>query len=81
MGELVAASRPVVALLRSYKVGLIGFKAVLLLLRQNLKYKAVHILAYLPCLNIAVRQNGTSGRVSVNSMNHEEYHHLGYDAV
>jgi hypothetical protein len=36
MGELVAASRPVVSLLRLYALRLIGFRAVLLLLQQNL---------------------------------------------
>jgi hypothetical protein len=46
---------------------LIGFQAVLLLLQQNPKYE-VHIVAYLPRLDTAVRPNDKSARVSGNSM-------------
>jgi hypothetical protein len=48
----------------SHTVRLIGFQAVMLLLQQNRKSKVVHILAYVPRLDIAVRTNGKSGRVS-----------------
>jgi hypothetical protein len=68
MGELMAAFHPILASLRQYALGLIGFQAVLLLLQQNRKYKVVHILAYLPRLDIAVRPNGVSGRVSGNGI-------------
>jgi hypothetical protein len=37
---------------------------------SRIKYKVVHILAYLPRFDTAIRQNGKSGRVSVNSMAH-----------
>jgi hypothetical protein len=47
---------------------LIGFQALLLLLQQNQKYEIVHILAYLPHLDMAVKPNGKSGPVSGNNM-------------
>jgi hypothetical protein len=37
---------------------LIGFQAVLLLLQENGKYEVIHILAYLPHLDMAVRPDG-----------------------
>jgi hypothetical protein len=49
---------------------LIGFQAILLLLQQNQKYKAVNILVYLPYLDTAERQNGKSCHVSGSSMEH-----------
>jgi hypothetical protein len=51
-------------------LGLIGFQAALLLLARNRKHKFVHILAYLPRFDTAVRPNGKSGRVSGNNMDH-----------
>jgi hypothetical protein len=44
------------------------FQAVLMLLLQNLMYKVVHILAYLPHFNRAVRLNGRPGSASRESM-------------
>jgi hypothetical protein len=46
----------------------IGFQAGLLLLQQNRNYKFTHILAYLPCLDVAVRPNGKSGCLLGNNM-------------
>jgi hypothetical protein len=48
IGQLVAASCPIVALVRPYGLGVIVFQAVLLLLQQNMKYRAAHILDHLP---------------------------------
>jgi hypothetical protein len=72
MDELISASRPVVALIRPYTLGLIGFQAVFFFvqLQQNPKYKTSLILAYLPRLGIAARPNGKFGRVSGNSVDH-----------
>jgi hypothetical protein len=53
-GQHVAASCPIFALHRPFTLGITGFQVVLLLLQQNRKYKVVHILAYLPHLDIAV---------------------------
>jgi hypothetical protein len=46
MGELVATSRQIVALLRPYTLALICFQAVLMLLQHNRKYKVVYILVF-----------------------------------
>jgi hypothetical protein len=66
----VTAFGPIIALFRPYTLGLIDFKAVLLLLQQCWKYKVVPVLAYLPHLGTAVRPNGKSSHVSGNSMDH-----------
>jgi hypothetical protein len=44
------------------------FSSRFLLFQRNKKYKVAHILAYLPCLDKAVRPNGKSGLVSGNSI-------------
>jgi hypothetical protein len=44
----------------------------MLLLQQNQKYKNVHILAYSPCLDMAVKPNGKSGPVLGNNMDHSQ---------
>jgi hypothetical protein len=54
MGQLVAASRLTVTLLRAYCLGVIGFQGVLLLLQQDRKYVGVNFLAYLLHLDIVV---------------------------
>jgi hypothetical protein len=48
---------------------MIHFQAVLLLLQQNMKYKALRIVAHLPDMDTAVIPNSKSGFVSGNSMN------------
>jgi hypothetical protein len=53
-----------------HTLGVIGFQAGLLLFQQNRKYKFAHIVAYLPCLDVAVRPNGKSGRLLGNGMAH-----------
>jgi hypothetical protein len=69
MDELIKAFHPVIALFRPYILRLTGFSSPFFVLWQNRKFKA-HILAYLPGLDIAVRPNGKSGRVSGNSVDH-----------
>lgn len=59
----IAASSPIVALLRPYNFGLIGFQAILLWLQQNRKHRVVYILSYLHHFDTVVRQNDKSGRV------------------
>jgi hypothetical protein len=66
---LTCYSIPIVALLRTYTLGLTVFKP-LLLFQQNRKSKIVNILAYLPRLDIAIRPNGKSGRISGNNTDH-----------
>jgi hypothetical protein len=61
---------PVVVLLRPYTFGLIGFQAIWFLLRQNRQYEVVHILAYLPRVDMGVRASGKFDCVSGNSMDH-----------
>jgi hypothetical protein len=48
---------------------MMGFQVILFVLQQNRKYGA-HIPACLSCLDILVRPNGKSDRVSENSMDH-----------
>jgi hypothetical protein len=67
MGRHVTAFHPIVTLLRPYTLGFTDFKAVLLLQHRNKKYEVVHILAYLPPLDAAVRSNGKSNSVFENS--------------
>jgi hypothetical protein len=53
---LVAASRPIFALIRPYALSLIGFQTELLLLQQYGKY-ILHMMPYLPHLDKAARAN------------------------
>jgi hypothetical protein len=69
MGQFDPASCSIVALLRPYTIGLIGFQAILLFHKTG-KCKLVYNVAYLSRLDRAVRPNGKSGRVSGNSMDH-----------
>lgn len=46
------------------------FLASFLLHLKNEKYKVIHILVYLLCLDIAMRSNGISGCLSGNSVGH-----------
>jgi hypothetical protein len=64
MGSSVAESHPIIALFGPYNPHAIDFHAVLLLLQQNQKYKAGHILAhkYLPRSYIPAWTNGKAGR-------------------
>jgi hypothetical protein len=65
-----AASHQIIASNRPSPRGFTGPKTVLLLLLQNRKHITVHILTYLRRLDKAVRQNGKSGPVSGNGMDH-----------
>jgi hypothetical protein len=53
-----------------YALDLTGFRAVLLFLQQNQKQYVVHVLAYLPRLDLAVKSNSKSGCAFGNNMKH-----------
>jgi hypothetical protein len=61
--SIAAVSSPIVALLWPLTLGFVVFQTVLFFIQQNLKYNVLHIQAYLPRLDIAVRPNGKFGRV------------------
>jgi hypothetical protein len=70
MNELVTEFCPIVPSLRPYTFCLIGFQSVLLLPKQNRKYKVVRNLTKLPRLFSATRPSGKSGRVSQHSIDY-----------